>query len=230
MSQTFARGREPPSTRISLQGGDQMANHTSTTYTTSSTERAGATMDSDATVHLGSGDVGILNYALALEQLEAEFYTRAVDAKPSGLDAEAMNILDDLRKHETVHREFFFTALGKNAIPRLHFDFSSVDFTEGDSVLEAARKIEDLGVAAFNGAGQLLSDPDFLALAGKIVSVEARHAAAIRDLLEPKSASFAGDDVVDTNGREGARLPAEVLPLAAPFIKEKIDASQLPTM
>ena len=206
-----------------------MANNERTTYTTSPAERAGTSAGSSETVHLGSGDVGILNYALALEQLEAEFYERAVDAKPSGLDAGAMGILDDLRKHEAVHREFFFTALGKNAIPRLSFDFSSVDFTSGESVLEAARTIEDLGVSAFNGAGQLLTDPDFLAVAGKIVSVEARHAAAIRDLLEPKTASFAGDDVVDTNGRDGARLPAEVLPLAAPFIMEKIDASQLPT-
>jgi hypothetical protein len=207
-----------------------MAHNTSTTYTTVPAERAGTSKGSSATVHLGSGDVGILNYALALEQLEAEFYASAVDAKPSGLDAEAMSILDDLRKHEAVHREFFFTALGRNAIPRLSFDFSSVDFTSGDSVLEAARKIEDLGVSAFNGAGQLLTNPEFLAVAGKIVSVEARHAAAIRDLLEPKTASFAGDDVIDANGREGARLPAEVLPLAAPFFKEKIDASQLPTM
>jgi rubrerythrin len=207
-----------------------MANNKRTTSTTSPAERASAGAGSSATVHLGKGDVGILNYALALEQLEAEFYARAVDAKPSGLDADAMSILDDLRKHEAVHREFFFTALGKNAIPRLGFDFSSVDFTSGDSVLEAARKIEDLGVSAFNGAGQLLTNPEFLAVAGKIVSVEARHAAAIRDLLEPKTASFAGDDVIDANGREGARLPAEVLPLAAPFFKEKIDASQLPTM
>lgn len=207
-----------------------MADNKKTTHTTSPAERAGASAGSGATVHLGSGDMGILNYALALEQLEAEFYARAVDAKPSGLDADAMSILDDLRKHEAVHREFFFTALGNNAIPRLSFDFSSVDFTNGNSVLEMARTIEDLGVCAFNGAGQLLTNPDFLAVAGKIVSVEARHAAAIRDLLRPKTASFAGDDVVDTNGREGARLPAEVLPLAAPFIKEKIDASQLPTM
>ena len=207
-----------------------MANNERTTSTTSLGERAGAGAGSSGTVHLGSGDVGILNYALALEQLEAEFYARAVDAKPSGLDAGAMSILDDLRKHEAVHREFFFTALGNDAIPRLSFDFSSVDFTSGDSVLETARTIEDLGVSAFNGAGQLLTNPDFLAVAGKIVSVEARHAAAIRDLLRPKTASFAGDDVVDADGREGARLPAEVLPLAAPFIKEEIDASQLPTM
>ncbi|HEU4584977.1 MAG TPA: ferritin-like domain-containing protein [Gemmatimonadaceae bacterium] len=212
-----------------------MAQNMRTTKSASSAERAGnsragTSVDSGATVHLGSGDLGILNYALALEQLEAEFYSRAVDAKPSGLDEEAMSILDDLRKHEAVHREFFFTALGNNAIPQLSFDFSSVDFTNGNSVLQAARNIEDLGVSAFNGAGQLLTNPDFLAVAGKIVSVEARHAAAIRDLLAPKTASFAGDDVVDASGREGARLPSEVLPLAAPFIKQRIDASQLPTM
>ncbi|HEX6516111.1 MAG TPA: ferritin-like domain-containing protein [Nocardioidaceae bacterium] len=209
-----------------------MADNKKTTATASPAERgdAGGSVDQSGTVHLGSGDVGILNYALALEQLEAEFYTRAVEAKPSGLDAGAMSVLDDLRKHEAVHREFFFTALGKNAIPKLSFDFSSVDFTSGDSVLEMARTIEDLGISAFNGAGQLLTNPDFLAVAGKIVSVEARHAAAIRDLLEAKTASFAGDDVVDADGRDGARLPAEVLPLAAPFIKETIDASQLPTM
>jgi hypothetical protein len=207
-----------------------MANNERTMSAASPAEHARASTASRGTVHLGSGDVGILNYALALEQLEAEFYARAVAAKPSGLDAEAMGILDDLRKHEAVHREFFFTALGDNAIPQLSFDFSSVDFTSGDSVLEAARNIEDLGVSAFNGAGQLLTNPEFLVVAGKIVSVEARHAAAIRDLLEPKSASFAGDVVVDANGREGARLPAEVLPLAAHFFKETIDASQLPTM
>jgi hypothetical protein len=207
-----------------------MADNERTTSTTSPAGRAGGGTDSNATVHLGSGDLGILNYALALEQLEAAFYERAVEAKPSGLDAGAMSVLDDLRKHEAVHREFFFTALGKNAIPQLSFDFSSVDFTSGESVLEMARMLEDLGVAAFNGAGQLLTDPDFLAVAGKIVSVEARHAAAIRDLLDSKSASFAGDDVVDANGRDGARLPAEVLPLAAPLIRERIDASQLPTM
>jgi hypothetical protein len=114
---------------------DKSTHGKSTTYSTAPAERAGARVDSDATVHLGSGDVGILNYALALEQLEAEFYARAVAAKPSGLDAEAMGILDDLRKHEAVHREFFFTALGDNAIPQLSFDFSSVDFTSGDSVL-----------------------------------------------------------------------------------------------
>ena len=50
-------------------------------------------------------------------------------------------------------------------------------------VLTTARTFEDLGVSAYNGAGQLLALSPFLNHAGKIVSVEARHAATIRNLL-----------------------------------------------
>ena len=49
-----------------------------------------------------------------------------------------------------------------------------------------------------------LTDVNLLLVAGKIVSVEARHAAAIRDLLNPKSADFAGDNAVDANGLDGS--------------------------
>ena len=51
-----------------------------------------------------------------------------------------------------------------------------MDFNSRDSVLKTARTFEDLGVAAYNGAGQLLERGEYLLLAGKIVSVEARHA------------------------------------------------------
>jgi hypothetical protein len=43
-----------------------------------------------------------------------------------------------------------------------------------------------------------MTNPDYLLLAGKIVSVEARHASAIRSLINPNSADFAGDDVINT--------------------------------
>ena len=66
-------------------------------------------------------------------------------------------------------------------------------------------------------------------IVGKIVSVEARHAAAIRDVINPWSMDFAGDDVVDENGLDRALMPSVVLPAAQPFIMEKIDGSELPT-
>ena len=186
---------------------------------------------STGTVKLGSGDTGILNYAYALEQLEAAFYTQVIATPYSGITTAEMAILSDIMKHEVIHREFFKAALGSSAITGLSVNFSTIDFTSRASVLGTAKAFEDLGVSAYNGAGNLISSPDYLLLAGKIVSVEARHAAAIRDLLMPANASsgFAGDDVVGANGLDGARTPSAVLAIAGAYIKNTIDASQLPT-
>ncbi len=179
-------------------------------------------------VDLGKGDFGVLNYAYALEQLEAAFYTQAVSTPYSGMSSAERAILSDIRDHEIAHRELFKTALGKKAIPGLQVNFTAIDFGSRDSVLTTARTFEDLGVAAYNGAGQLLKNVNFLLLAGKIVSVEARHAATIRDLISPMSSAFAGDDAVDTSGLDKALMPAQVLAAAAPFIRTPVTAKKLP--
>lgn len=176
---------------------------------------------------LGEGDIGILNYAYALEQLEAAFYTAVIDSPYEGITEEETSWLTDIRDHEVEHRDFLKKALGEGAIPDLEVDFSAVDFTKRESVLTTAQTFEDLGVAAYNGAGKLIENADYLAAAGKIVSVEARHAAAIRDLLNPDSVAFAGDDVVDKNGLDGAKEPAEVLAAADPFIVTEVTAKAL---
>lgn len=177
-------------------------------------------------VDLGSGDVGILNYAYALEQLEAAFYTRVAQSPYNGISASENALLTDIRDHEIAHREFFKSALAGAAISNLEFDFSAVDFSSRASVLATAKAFEDLGVSAYNGAGKLIVTPDYLTLAGKIVSVEARHAAYIRDLIS--NGSFADNTVVDMNGLDTSRMPADVLAVAAGFIKTKINASNLP--
>ena len=178
-------------------------------------------------VDLGSGDTGILNYAYALEQLEAAFYTQVIKTPYSGIKDMEMSYLTDIRDHEIAHREFFKAALASKAIQNLEVDFSKIDFTSRDSVLGTAKAFEDLGVSAYNGAGKLITNPDYLTLAGKIVSVEARHAAWIRDMV--KAGSFAGSDVVDMNGLDVARKPDDVLTIASAYLKTKINASNLPT-
>jgi Ferritin-like domain/TAT (twin-arginine translocation) pathway signal sequence len=176
---------------------------------------------------LGAGDVGVLNYAYALEQLEAAFYTAVIDSPYSGITEEETSWLTDIRDHEVEHRDFLKEALGDKAIPDLEVDFSAVDFTSREAVLTTAMTFEDLGVGAYNGAGKLIENADYLLAAGKIVSVEARHAAAIRDLLNPNSVSFAGDDVVDENGLDVAYEPADVLGKADPFIVTEVTAMSL---
>lgn len=184
-------------------------------------------------VNLGSGDVGILNYAYALEQLEAAFYQQVIATPYTGMSALEMEYLTDIRNHEVGHREFFKAAITAAAptmiIPALEVNFSSINFTDRTSVLSTAKAFEDLGVTAYNGAGQLISTsgngPVYLGIAGKIVSVEARHAALIADLISNGTFS----NTTDSNGLDMARTPAEVLAIAGAYIKTKINASNLPS-
>jgi rubrerythrin len=169
---------------------------------------------------LGGGDAGILTYAYALEQLEADFYTRVVNNSAFNTtfanEAER-NILIDLYNHEVIHREFFKAALtgalnntSGTVLPSLEFNYGSLNFANRTVVLQTAMKLEDTGVSAYNGAGRYLDNATYLGLAGKIVSVEARHASAIRDILNGGT-SFSGDDIVDARGLDKAENPSEII-------------------
>jgi len=188
--------------------------------------------DTDERVNLGSGDVGVLNYAYALEQLEAAFYIAVLDSAYSGMNSEEGQIMEDLRDHEVAHRDWLNAAISSVApddvIPSLTTNFESVDFSSRENVLAIAQALEDTGVSAYSGAGQLIENPDFLLQAGKIVSVEARHAAAIRSLIGDSNTSFAGDDIIDSNGLEMTRTPSEVIEIAQGFIVEELNGSNLP--
>ena len=182
-----------------------------------------------AGIDLGTGDIGILNYAYALEQLEAAFYTMVVANPYASIPARELTALTDIRDHEIAHREYFKNVLTSMnaAIPALEFDFSSITFSSRASVLGTAEAFEDLGVSAYNGAGRLIMGAAYLVQAGKIVSVEARHAAFIRDLNGKNR--FADDSIIDANGLDLTRKPSEVLPIAGKYIKTQLDASHLPT-
>ena len=165
-------------------------------------------------------DIDVLNYAFALEQLEAAFYTQVVAT--SGFQFRfsptEQSILRDLRDHEIVHVEFLRAALGTSGIPNLSVHFSSTNFTSRDSVLATAQTFEDLGVGAYNGAGRYLMNEDFLEVAGKIVSVEARHASAIRSIRNGNyTTAFA------PNAFDPAMAPTAVIAAAAPFIRGTIN-------
>ena len=227
MGRLFGEGKSAVNRRKFLEKAG-MATAIGGTMLTIACKKDDDDMVSPMAVDLGSGDVGILNYAYALEQLEAAFYIQAVASPYTGISASELSLLTDIRDHEIVHRDFFKAALGANAIPSLEVNFSAIDFSSRASVLGYAKVFEDTGVLAYNGAGKLIKEAGYLLLAGKIVSVEARHAAAIRDLLSPGTASFAGDDIIDSNGLDGAKKPSEILAAVQPFIKTTISGANLP--
>jgi hypothetical protein len=200
-------------------------------------------------VNVGSGDVGVLNYAYALEQLEADFYTQVrtgsyYTSLATG-NAEKL-ILDDLYYHEVIHRDFFKTAItaaGATPIKALTTVYPTNTFSSRDTVLRTAMAFEDLGVAAYNGAGQYITTAQYLLIAGKIVSVEARHAAIIRDLVSENTfvdnsivtltsannSSVATNNAPANSSLERSKSPAEVIAIANTFLADgsKLDVSGL---
>jgi len=191
--------------------------------------------NSPGMVNVGTGDVGVLNYAYALEQLEADFYTQVRSGSyytGSTITTAEKQILDDLYYHEVIHRDFFkaaITAANATPIKALTTVYPAGTFSSKATVLATAKAFEDLGVAAYNGAAQYITTPQYLYIAGKIVSIEARHAALIRDWVS--EGSFVGSDIVDIAGTslEMSKLPSVVVATANMYLADgsKLDVSGL---
>jgi hypothetical protein len=190
---------------------------------------AGCSKDSNnATPSLPAGNSVTSSGAISLEQLEADFYSK-VAALPQGiLTGSEYAYFQEVAKHEAIHRDFFKAALTRDAsgqvLRGLTPKYPAATFTDRTNILATAKAFEDLGVAAYNGAGKLIKTPAYLVIAGQIVSVEARHAAYIRELVTP--GSFAADDIVNaTSGLDDQKSPTDVIVIAQNFITEKLDAS-----
>ena len=129
---------------------------------------------------LSANDVGILNYALVLEYLQASFYTEAERSGAlSGKTAQAATVVGAT---ERAHVKAFQKLLGSKAVKRPLFDFQGVTEAQ-QAFLKTAVAFEDLAVAAYKGQAPKLRSSAVLAAAVGIHSVEARHAAWMRQLF-----------------------------------------------
>lgn len=135
--------------------------------------------------------VDVLNFALTLEELEAEFYVRGV-AAGGLLPADVQPVFDQIRKHEVAHVAFLRQTLGPQAIAKPSFDYTAGGqfadvFSNAVTFAAVAQAFEDTGVRAYKGqAAALMPYPAVLRPALQIHSVEARHAAEVRRLRRHK--------------------------------------------
>jgi hypothetical protein len=190
----------PVTRRAALKGGAAATAGLGAALRTASAPLALAAMARDAfgqTGGLPAAVVTVFNFALTLEELEYEFYVRAVN---SGIIPGAeLSIFTTIRDHELAHVEFLRRALGASAIAKPTFDFTAGNgsgrgpyadvFSNYNTLKAVAQAFEDTGVRAYKGQAAALRPfrgPDgnnfALRAALQVHSVEARHAAQIRRL------------------------------------------------
>lgn len=130
-------------------------------------------------------DLEVLNYALTLEFLEADFYKQVI---ASGLvkDAKVASIAKKFGESEQEHVDALkatIKKLGGKAVEAPKTNFQPTLDKGLTAVLETAATVENLGAAAYLGQAGNIKSKEVLAAALAIHSVEARHAAALNILV-----------------------------------------------
>lgn len=167
-------------------------------------------------------DADVLNFALNLEYLEAEFYTVITTGKTlsqigigtSGVGTEGatvgggkvalsqpvMALALELANDEQAHVKLLRGALGSAAIAKPTIDFSVAGVFDELSYLKVSRILEDVGVTAYGGAAPLISDKGTLGVAARILATEAEHVGAVRYSISQytnlRPTAIDGNDIV----------------------------------
>lgn len=147
----------------------------------------------------GKGDIGVLNYALTLEYLEAAFYNEATannNRKSFLKTAQEKAFLRQTTTDENAHVKFLKKALGKKAVAAPKVDFGATT-GDRDAFIKTAVALENTGVGAYAGQALNISSPAYIAAALSIWSVEARHASVAGLLLKPTPANISPSGAFD---------------------------------
>ena len=184
-----------------------------TAATTSTADTASTPSTSTAEPSGGNGDLEIVNYALTLEYLEADFYKKVIESgvvKDPKIGALAMSILKNEEEHVDALKA---TAemLGGPAAEKPETNFEEVIAGGPKMILATAAVVENLGAAAYLGQAAKIQSKDVLAAALSIHTVEARHAAALNSIA---GNGFKGDEPLTGTIPDG--------PFAKPMSMEEV--------
>jgi rubrerythrin len=142
---------------------------------------------------LSAQDREVLDFALRLEHLQVAFYGEAV--RRGKLTGEARQFAQIVGHEEQEHLDYFQHVLGNPSAQSGTFRFG--DATDDDKrFVAAAAKLEDTGLAAYNGQAENMSRETLKSVA-RVISVEARHAAWARSLAGQVPAPVAADEPIN---------------------------------
>lgn len=172
-------------------------------------------------------DIDILNFALVLEFLEADFYrqglnnlgcsglleARALDDFGPAIRGRVFGDLEVVRDHEIEHAVVLaetIEELGGEPVEEPEFEFGTA-VEDPDEFLLLGAELEDTGVSAYNGSIADIENPELVTAGATIATVEGRHASYLRVL----TGEIGFPDVFDPT-----RTRDEVNEIASQFIVE----------
>ena len=163
-------------------------------------------------------DLDIVNYALTLEFVEADLYDAAVESDL--LSGRALEYAREFGETEREHASVLTTVASQlgGAVDAPRTDFSAV-LTDADTLLSTIADLENVGAAAYLGQAPRVQSRQILASALAIHTVEARHAAALNELIGrgfQANAPLRGS--VPTGAFARPMSMAEVLPIVERYI------------
>ncbi len=133
---------------------------------------------------VAKGDLDILNYALTLEYLEADFYaTGLTKGFLKDRDLELITPIGDHEKQHVAAVSSTIKSLGGTAVSKPKITYPAGIFDSKAKFLATASMFEELGVKAYHGQVPLIMSGDVLGAAASIAGVESRHAAIIATLI-----------------------------------------------
>jgi rubrerythrin len=154
----------------------------SSSSSSSSATTAAAPATTSSTASSSTGDLGILNYALTLEYLETEFYSKVV---ASGFfKGKVGDLIKTFGAQEASHVAALKAAVTKLGGTPVEEPKGKFPITSATQVAELAYTVENLGASAYLGQAAKIQSPEVLASALAIHSVEARHAATLGTLVK----------------------------------------------
>jgi hypothetical protein len=157
-------------------------------------------------VPFGAGDIGIANYALTLEYLEAEFYKEAA-ANIAFTNPSLRGFARTVARDEAAHVAAIKGLLGSKAVKSPSFNFGKA--TTDEAMFGATAKVlENTGVGAYFGQGFNIKSAKILKFAISVLTVEARHAGAIGLLLDPTGSGISPSGAFDKPLTAGKVLSA----------------------
>jgi hypothetical protein len=178
------------------------------------------------TIDFATGDTAFIKFLSVYKQVQADLYARMVAGlATSDLTTTEQAVVTEIKNHEIIHRDTIAGILGTANAVTVTPKWGTTNFKKASEIMTSAINFEDVSVGLYNGMLQHFISSANIQFALEIQSVEARHAAALRDEVVPKNGGPTG---FSPGSSDGAYALSGVAAVLQPLVTETLQFTNAP--